>query len=125
MDIPRSSISIDFFLDIEAGKAQTVSISSKVPSLRTVENLGTSWREDVKKAQALYPKCHPQMVFYSPSDPGFQQFVDWGKKTNAGLSYTTISGTLSYRNEGRPGVEQQSVPLVAVLEVDSGCPRKP
>jgi hypothetical protein len=115
-----------FGLDLDIGAGQTAEAqthdSPPFPNYRTTKKLGNTWQEHFNKVQELYGKCGTSLVFFSPSDPSFQQVKDHYLKEQEELGYDDISGTLYYRLQGVDETKAQMVPIAVLTIVNNACP---
>lgn len=91
--------------------------------LRTIDKLGSTWKEHLERATALYQTCGGiKLRFFSPSDPGFKVVKDFYSQNNQELIYGDASASLVYRVHGFDETKEQPVPVVVMIMVNDGCP---
>jgi hypothetical protein len=118
----KSSTSYQLGLDIEPGTIGQKQLEEGLLNIRTIPGLAKTWAEHYEKAVTLYQACGLDLVYFSPSDTGFQQVKKYYSEHGQTLVFADALGMLHYRIKGSHETKSQNISAVVIIMVDPECP---
>jgi hypothetical protein len=122
---PQMTTSYSLGFEIEPNKTHTFDLKEKdreTRTFRSVVKLADTWKEHLARVTALYQTCGMSLVFFSPSDPGFQQIREYYTQAGRELGYDDVPSVLHYWIHGLQKINDEQVPVVITTMVNSTCP---
>jgi hypothetical protein len=122
---PNMTTSYSLGFEIEPDKTHTFDLKEKDKengTFRSVAKLADTWKEHLARVTALYQTCGMSLVFFSPSDPSFQQIREHYTQTGRELGYDEVPSVLHYWIHGLQKINDEQVPIVITTMVNSTCP---